>query len=105
MKYLWLFILALGRFKASHTVMKSTSQFLPLIQPPPPSPGQKCVSFTSQHNMSILNRIQNRINLIVMLVWGTNRRILGKGNVVWGSLIAGIDIVLREGVERGVGFV
>lgn len=53
--------------------------------------------------MSISNRIQNRVNLIVMLVWGTNRRNLGKEKVVWGSLIAGIGIVLREWVERGVG--
>lgn len=40
-----------------------------------------------------------------MLVWGTNRRILGKGKVVWGSLIAGIGIVLREWVERVGGFI
>lgn len=86
----WLFILALGHFKASHIVKKS---ILPLVQPPPPR--QKCVLFRSQHNMSILNIVQNRVNLIVMLVWGTNRRILGKGNVVWGSFIAGIGIVLR----------
>lgn len=34
MKHLWLFILALGRFKASHIVQKLTSQFYPLSWPP-----------------------------------------------------------------------
>lgn len=34
-----------------------------------------------------------------MLTRGTNGRILGKGNVVWGSLIAGVGIVLLEWVE------